>query len=118
MSLRDEILGIQDCGERVVYVPQWKCKVLVKAFTAASRYDMVAGCTTVKDGKADVDGKKLLAMTVIESAHDPKTGDKLFTVADIGTLLAKSYGALETIAQAANELSGIGADAQEDAEKN
>ena len=119
MDLREEILGIQDCGEKTIKIPQWKNKkVLVKAFSAGARYDMISQCTTITDGEAEVSGKKLLILTVIEAAHDPATGAKLFTIADYETIMAKSYGAIELIARTANELSGIGADAVEDAEKN
>lgn len=118
MDLREEILGIKDCGEKVITVPRWNKRVLVRAFNAADRYDMQAQCTTVTDGKAEVDGKKLLALTVIHSASDPETGERIFDASDIGALMAKSYGAIELIAMTANELSGIGADAQEEAEKN
>lgn len=119
MALRDEILGIKDCGEKVVTVPQWNgVKVLVKAFTAGTRYDLITQCSTVSDGEAEVNGKKLMIHTVIETAHDPKTGAKLFTVADYEALLAKNPGAIELLATTANQLSGTGADSVEDAEKN
>lgn len=118
MSLRDEILGMQDCGEKVITVPQWGKEVLVKAFTTADRYDLQEQCTTFANDEPDVDGKRLLALTVIGAAYDPKTGEKIFTAADIDAVLSKAYGAIELIARTANELSGIGKAQQEDAEKN
>lgn len=119
MNLREEILGIQDCQEKTIKIPQWKNKkVLVKAFSAGTRYDLISQCTTIKDGDAEINGKKLMILTVIESAHDPETGKKIFTIADLEAVMAKSYGSIELIARTANELSGIGADAVEDAEKN
>jgi len=119
MDLREEILGIKDCDERVITIKKWNGrKVLVKAFTAGARYELISQCTRVKDGEADVDGKKLMILTVIESAYDPATGKRLFTIADYETLIAKSHGAIEAIARTANELSGVGDDAIEESEKN
>lgn len=119
MDLREEILGIKDCDEKIITIKKWNSrKVLVKAFTAGARYELISQSTLVKDGEADIDGKKLMILTVIESAYDPATGKRLFTIADYETLMAKSYGAIEAIARTANELSGVGDDAIEESEKN
>ena len=119
MSLRDDILGIKDCAEKIIDVPEWGgIKVLVKAFTAGQKNSIWDACTTVTDGEAKVDSNRMMILNVIGSAHDPETGKKIFKAGDFEAVVAKSAGAIERIARAARELSGSGDKALEDAEKN
>jgi len=119
MSLRDDILGIKDCAEKIIDVPEWGgMKILVKAFSAGQKNAIWDACTTITDGDAKVNSNKMMILNVIESAHDPKTGKKIFKAGDYEAVAAKSAPAIERIARAARELSGSGDKALEDAEKN
>jgi hypothetical protein len=118
VDLRDEILGIKDCGEKVITVKTWDKKVLVRALTAGEKNDIWDKCTTISDNDAKVDSGKMMILTVIASACDPKTGDKIFKAGDYDALKGKSSVPIEQIAQVSKELSGGDGDAIEDAEKN
>ncbi len=107
MSLREDILNMDDLESREVTVRQWgKKKVIVKSITASQRYEMIEQCMSTKANK--IDGKKLYVFTLIACTYDPETNMPLFTAADYDKLAAKNSGAIEAIVQVANELNGIG----------
>jgi len=117
MSLRDDILNMDDLESREVVVRQWgKKKVIVKSITAAQRYEMIEQCMNSRSNK--IDGKKLYVYTLISCTYDPETGLPLFTVADYDKLVGKNSGAIEAIVQVANELNGIGEAQIVELEKN
>lgn len=104
MSLRDRILAADDIGRRTVEVPEWDAEVEVRTMTAAARSAMLKRCT---DQAGNLDTEKLYVLLVISSTFDPETGDKLFTESDTGPLGEKSAAAVETVARAVMEMSGM-----------
>jgi hypothetical protein len=117
MSLREDILSMDDLESREVVVRQWdNKKVIVKSITAAQRYEMIEQCMNTRSNK--IDGKKLYIYTLISCTYDPETGTPLFTVADYDKLAAKNSGAIEAIVAVANELNGIGEAQIVELEKN
>lgn len=117
MSLREDILSMDDLESREVVVKQWgKKKVVVKSITAAQRYEMIEQCMNSRSNK--IDGKKLYIYTLIACTYDPENGSPLFTIADYDKLVVKNSGAIEAIVQVANELNGIGEAQIVEMEKN
>ena len=68
------------------------------------------------DGTIDLE--KMYPEMVILCAHDPETGERIFTEADRDALLGKSAAALELVALTAMKVSGMTGEAQKEAGKD
>lgn len=112
---RDEILGVKDLDPTAIEVPEWKRTVLVRALTGAER-DKIEQIALDSKNKASAMvnyRSRLVSMAVVNEA-----GESIFTEKDIGELSKKNAGALDRIAMEIHRISGIGADAVGNAEKN
>ena len=117
MSLRDDILAINDVTEELVTIPQWGGKkIKVKSFTAGQRCKLIETCMN-KNGTG-VDSQKLYIQTMIASACDPDTDELIFTQADYEALSGKNSGAVEIIVSASHRLNGVSNEAVGEMEKN
>lgn len=88
-------------------------KIEVRQLTVGDRNGLIEKCK----GDNGVDGLKLQVYAVIMTAHDPETGDKIFSPADYDTLVAQpSGGFVDTISNVAFRVLGISG--EEDTEKN
>ncbi len=116
MSLREDILSMDDLESRELTVKQWKKTVVVKSLTASQRYEMIEQCMNACSNK--IDGNRLYIYTLIACTYDPESGAPLFTSADYDRLASKNSGAIEAIVQVANELNGIGEAQIVEMEKN
>ncbi len=118
MSLRDDILAMNDLDERIVKVKQWKNKkILMRAMSGAQRVACVEASRVQRGKETDIDGNKLSHLSVIVCACDPETSKPIFNMSDLPALQEKNAAALETLAVVAFELSGMGEEALESAEK-
>ena len=103
-KLRDALLNAQDIQSEIVDVPQWGVKIEVRGMTGKARANFLRS-VTVKDGQTDME--RFYPQLIIGTAHDPETGEPVFTLADREALNEKSGAALEVLAQAAMRLSGL-----------
>ena len=114
-ELRSLILQTADLEEKVVDVPEWKIRVLVRALTGKERTTLVKDCMQ-RDGTMDV--AKLYPSLVVMSARHPFTHRPIFKATDRDMLLNKSGSVLDRLALVAAQLSGLSQNAAVDAAKN
>lgn len=115
---KNDILLAHDLKTETVEVPEWGGSVLVRTMSGADRDDFENSLVTVgPDGKRMPDltnmRAKLVALTVVDDE-----GNRLFDTADIPALAKKSASALERVFTVTQKLNGLGAHAEEQAEKN
>lgn len=116
MTLRDEILSLDDLESRIVTIPAWKNKkILVQSLTGSERNRMFR-LAVDRNNKLDED--KLYALLIIFSSRDPKTNELIFKPEDAKALVTKNTAAIELLAKTAIELSGLGEGEIRKAEKN
>ena len=116
MNLHGKIKAADDLKKELVEVPEWDCAVEVRTMTGAARAQLFGD--DVMDAEGNVIRDKAYIKVLIGSCFDPKTGKLIFTDADAEWLGGKSSLATERLAQVATRLSGIGAGALGEAEKN
>lgn len=102
-SLRSRILEAEDITSEMVDVPQWGVTVEVRSMDARSRILMTQDVSD--DGSVSME--RLYPDMVIQTAHDPATGERIFGPDDRDALLAKSSAALDILATAAMRVSGM-----------
>lgn len=118
MLTREQILEADDLKNQSVDVPEWGGTVLVRSMTGADRDAFEASMMTVDaegNRKADMGNMraKLVALTAVNEA-----GALLFVPADVERLALKSAGALERVFVVAQQLNGLGPQAEAQALKN
>lgn len=114
---KDEILAINDLPVEDVFIPEWNAYVRVRGLTGAQRDAYEASIVKNVGGKPVMNTEnmraKLVALCVVDEEGKP-----LFTQADVEKLGQKSGAALQRIFEVAQRLSGLGAEAVEEAAKN
>lgn len=114
MSLRDRILAADDIGKATIHVDAWEVDLEVRTMTAAERSKMLNSAMD-KDGNLDL--QELYPRILIATVFDPETGEQVFGPDDVDTIQNKSASAVEAVAQKAMALSGLTADAVDEAGK-
>lgn len=115
MSIRDQILAVQDIPSEVVDVPEWGVKIEVRGMTGAERTRIMDKATS--SGK-DVNLQFVYPEIVIATAFDPDTGKQIFVPEDKDVLLSKSANALDRIAMVGMRLSGFTKEAADELGKD
>ena len=130
LSLRDRIAAVDDIEKRVIHVDKWGIDVEVRSMDANTRALMIANASTVvRADDADPTASSIAAQAVtlyeriyvdlvIACTYDPETGERAFDEADKEMLMTKAADAVEQIAQAAMDISGLGAKAVDEAAKD
>ena len=115
MSLRDQILAADDIGTQTITVEQWGVDLEVRTLSAVHRSRMLQTCS-LPDGSVDLD--RLYPMLIIATVYDPDTGEQVFSESDMTSLQEKSASAIEFVAQAAMQMSGMTAKAVDEEGKD
>lgn len=110
---RDNILGADDIQTRTVDVPEWGGKVKVRGLSGAER-----DAWEVAVGEGGPRGKRNARAKLIVRCLVDDDGNRLFGDEEAGALGKKSGSAIARLFNVACELSGIGQDAEEEAEGN
>ena len=111
---KQQILECPDVQKEVVHVPEWGGSVIVQGMTAGQRDAFEASVANLEaDQKLANIRAKLVALSVVDEEGQP-----LFTMADVEELSQKSATAMDRIVGVAQQLSGLGAKAIEDAAGN
>jgi hypothetical protein len=97
MSLREKILAA----------------VEVRGMNGADRSRILEAAAASEDGKIGIGS--MYVETVIASAYDPETGERIFTAADRDVLMSKSASAIDRIATVGMRLSAMDGKAADDA---
>lgn len=104
MSIRDQILAVQDIPTELVEVPEWGVKIEVRGMTGAER-TRIMDKATANDG--DMNLQMIYPEIVIATSFDPETGEQVFLPEDRDILLSKSATALDRVAMVGMRLSGF-----------
>jgi len=113
VSLRDQILAAEDIQIEMVEVPEWGVTVEVRGMSGADRSALMQAVADSPEGKATI--STMYVDSIIATAYDPETGERLFTPEDAGALNAKAASALDRLAEVSMRLSGMTAESTEDA---
>lgn len=110
MSLKEQILKVEDLPREEVHVDEWDLDVWVRSMTAAERDDYEQSLLessgtgrnlklipNLQNAKA-----KLVARTLVE-----ENGDRVFTDSEAGQLGGKAASAINKLYEIARRLSGI-----------
>lgn len=110
MSLRDDILALEDLPRQPVDVPEWGTTVYVRAMTGSERDKYEASLIDKKDLPMH---ERMLNMrsTLVVLCTVDEDGERVFNDNDTELVGAKSANALDRIVQTAQELNVL-ADAQ------
>lgn len=114
--LRAHIFNVSDILEEIVDVPEWKCRILVKALTAQERARILKAAGTAIPGQTDLE--KLYPDMVISSCFHATSRKPIFKPSDRAALNGKLSGIVERLAMVCIRLSGLDKAAQEQIRKN
>jgi hypothetical protein len=115
VSIRDQILATDDIPKKLVDVPEWGMTIEVRGMTGADRTAILENAVNPTTGAVDL--KVMYPDIVIASAHDPETGEKIFSPDDRSVLMAKSATALDRLAEAGMQVGGLSKQEGDDAGK-
>jgi hypothetical protein len=115
VSIRDQILATDDIPKKIVEVPEWGMSIEVRGMTGADRTAILESAVNPTTGAVDL--KVMYPDIVIASAHDPETGEKIFSPSDRDVLMAKSATALDRLAEAGMQVGGLSKQESDDAGK-
>jgi len=116
MNLREKILATEDIESETITVPIWDVDILIKGMSAGERVLLMQNAYDAKTEQVNM--SKVYPDVVVSCAHDPETGEPIFSRADKEVILSKSSAAIEIIANAGLRLSGMGSEAQDAAGKD
>ena len=108
------ILEAEDLKREPVEVPEWGGRVFVRTMTGAERDAWEA---QVFKGDGEVDRKNFRARLLVRTIVG-ETGDRIFADNQADALGRKSFAVLDRLFRVAQRLNGIGADAEDELEKN
>lgn len=106
MNLRDKILAAEDIPSETLQITEWNVDLLIKGMTAGERIALMQSAFDQATGQVNM--AAVYPDVVVACAHDPETGEPVFTNADKPAILSKSSAAVEKIADVGLRLSGIG----------
>ena len=104
MSIRDQILAVQDIPTQIVEVPEWGVKIEVRGMTGAERTRIMDKATA---DAGEMNLQMIYPEIVIATSFDPLTGEQVFVPEDRDILLSKSATALDRVAMVGMRLSGF-----------
>lgn len=104
MTIRDTILNAKLDSE-IVVIPEWdNVKIEVRAKTVDEQYQLLDK-TRRPDGS--IDNKLLAVETILATAYDPATGEKVFDPADRDALRRANAAGFNRLLAAANKAAGL-----------
>ena len=116
MNLREKILSTEDIPSREVFVPNWDVTVLVKGLSAGERIGLTQAAVDQVTGSVNL--STVYPDIVVSCCFDPETGEPIFQESDKQDIMKKSSKAIEMLASAGLELSGIGEGSADEAGKD
>lgn len=116
MNLRDKIFSADDIPSEKITVKEWGVDLLIKGMTAGERVTLMQNAYDPKTEQVNM--SKVYPDVVVACAHDPASGEPVFSDSDKEALMGKSSAAIERIADVGLRLSGIGKTEQDAAGKD
>lgn len=115
--LREKIAGAADKPKEMVDVPEWGgIKIEMRGLSARERAVFYSKSAEGKENRAH-QFEVMQPDLIITLAHDPETGERLFTDADRDMLLDRNPGVLDRLFKAGMRASGMDSDAIDEAGK-
>ncbi len=118
MSLsKNQIIAAKDSQPIEVEVPEWGGSILLRPMTGTARndYEFWAASEHSKNGQSDFRG--IRERLIIAHAVDDQ-GESLFSLDDLEQLSAKNAEVIDRLHNECQKLSGLTAEAVDDAAKN
>jgi hypothetical protein len=115
VSIRNQILALNDIPSEIVDIPEWGVKVEVRGMTGAER-TRIMDMATKNAGEFNL--QFVYPEIVIATSFDTETGEQIFQPSDRDALLAKSANALDRLASVGMRLSGFTAESSDSAGKD
>ncbi len=120
-STREQILGVQDLKSETTCVPEWGVTIELRELSGTGRKKFFKLITPAEGEKVDL--VRYYAAAAALGAHEPGGGpilaqDDAGIEEDIRGLMAKRFPVVKALGEKVLELSGIGQQAEEAAEKN
>jgi hypothetical protein len=115
VSLRDQILNLQDIPFEIVAIKEWNTSIKVQGMTGAERTRILD--LAMNDG-GTMNLQTVYPEIVISTCFDPETGEQIFTPEDRAALLSKSAIALDRLATVGMRLSGFTQETADDMGKD
>ena len=94
-KLRQHILNANDLETRIEKIPEWKVEIELRALNGEQLGHLLASIPSNGDGK--IDTAKAGAAMLIEMAHDPRSGEKIFDIADRDSVSRKNAKVLNRL---------------------
>ena len=112
---KNQILATNDIKKETVSVPEWGGEVIVKALSGSERDEYESSLFDGNKSKASMANvrAKLCALSMVDDS-----GERMFTLKEAKELGNKSAAALDRVFKVAQDLSGLGAGAIEEAAEN
>lgn len=107
-SMRDRIIALRPYTSELVEVPAWGETVEVRSLPLGERNDMMMSVMDPVTNKPDL--KAMYPALLIATAYNPETGEKVFAPDDAATIQGLDANAVDRVAKAALNLSGMGKD--------
>ena len=117
MSLRDQIIAVNDLPSELMDVPEWGVTIKVIGLTGAGRADYIASGMDENGERRAVWMKLSTPRLIVEGVCDPDTDERIFTLADLDDINGKNAAVLDKVARAVARLSGLGVDDEAKAEE-
>jgi len=115
VSIRDQILALNDIPSEIVDVPEWGVKVEVRGMTGAERTRIMDMATK---NSGDFNLQFVYPEIVIATSFDTESGEQIFKPSDKDAILAKSASALDRLASVGMRLSGFTSESADEAGKD
>lgn len=108
--LHDLILNSDDIETELVTVPEWNdAEIEIRGLDVANRSNVLK-MGSAADGFT-VDFAKFWPIVVISTAHDPKTGEQIFSLDDLDALKLKSAAVVERLGRIGIRISRLNPEA-------
>jgi hypothetical protein len=107
MSLRDQIISQTKLPARRFTPEGFPAEVEVRGMSGAQRAEFQDFLRANKDTGEEIDMREFYPLLTLGHVYDPATGDRVFTDSDKAIVMGLPGSALEQIAKAALELSGL-----------
>lgn len=107
MSLKEKIQAADDRDSVLVEVPQWDVTLELRSPTVAERSALIAEMSGTGDTPDADDFVRNYVQLIIATAHDPATGERVFSAEDAEWLAGKSGTVVNDVWEAAQKISGL-----------
>jgi hypothetical protein len=107
MSLRDQILAMQDLPTEEIFVPEWNLTVTVRGLSGKGRDEYFSSMAVIRGGQVVGQDTRNTSAKLVSQCLIGEDGEPMFGPEHVDLLGAKSAAALGRIFEVAARLSGL-----------